>query len=171
MFEGRKPLQKPINHVVQHRIIRKLRQKIKEDTDGTRKCDNAKAGLDILDPRIQVTILSVTKRHKEAGHREIVKGEGEEETKDLIFNLGVYDKWPQRLSEGLVADVGLKERKNSRDRLTDNMAHLEILRIHLVIDHSLGPDDKYETCNLDSIAMSLFFTFSSGAFLAAHRES
>jgi hypothetical protein len=92
MSKSRKPLQKPINHVVQHWIFRTLWQKIKEDTDGTWLGDKPKADVDILDPRIEVTVLSITKRHKQAGDRKIVKREREEEAEDGIFDLGVHDK-------------------------------------------------------------------------------
>ena len=39
-----------------------------------------------------------------------------------------------------------------------------------MIDHSLGCNHEYESCNLDRFGESLFFAFRSGVPLAAHGE-
>ena len=158
MSKSRETLQKPIDHVVQRWILRTLWQKIQEDTDGTWLGDKTEPNLDILDPRIEVTMLSSAKRHKQAGDGKVVKREREQKAEDMVFDLGVRDKWLQRLGEGFIADVALKENKDGADG--GNKAHLEILRIILIIRHCLGHNDEDETCGLDGLAESLPPTFS-----------
>jgi hypothetical protein len=60
MSKSRKPLQKPIDHVAQHRILREPWQKIQENTDGAWLGDNAKANLNILDSGIEIGRLCLT---------------------------------------------------------------------------------------------------------------
>jgi hypothetical protein len=130
--------------------------------------DEAETNLDILDPRIEFTVLSSTKRHEQAGDGKVVKREREEKAEDVIFNLGVNDKWLQRLSEGLIADVALKENKDGADR--GNKAHLEILRVILIIRHCLGDNDEDETCGLDGPSKNLLPTFRSEVLLAVRAK-
>lgn len=86
----------------------------------------------------------------------------------MIFDLGVHDKRLQRLSEGLIANVALKENKDGADG--GNKAHLKILRIILIIRHGLGHNDEDETCGLDGLAKNLLPTFSSEVLLAVRAK-
>ena len=97
-----------------------------------------------------------------------MKREREEKAEDMIFDLCVHDKWLQRLSEGLIANVALKENKDGADGC--NKAHLKILRVVIIIRYCLGHDDEDETCGLDGLAKNLLPTFSSEVLLAVRAK-
>ena len=72
------------------------------------------------------------------------------------------------LSKGVITNVALKENKDGADG--GNKAHLEILRVILIIRHCLGHNDEDETCGLDGLAKNLLPTFSSEVLLAVRAK-